>query len=631
MLETMPASELAAAVRREHAWALATVPHVLASLLSYLLEQGRRTWGDDGLAQRLERAATVSWPRRWWLFGPLRRRLGCRMVAVVSGGASLDAEVERLWRLLGYAVIQGYGLTEAAPLVALSHPFRARPGAVGKPLAGIEVRLAGDGEILVRGRNVASVSGPVTYIDDDGWLHTGDLGVVLDDGSISFRGRIADRIVTPAGVNVDLQDVAAVLRAVDGVIDATATELPWGEPGTVCAVLVVVPGADVEAAVHQANRRLADAAHVRSWFIWPLGDLPRTPTGKIRRGAVMQWLERQSPAAAGGDRAAPTPVDEPVNGVDRVLQAIVTSGAGAAPGMANVPVAELLSSLDRVELAARLEELYGGAAGDAVFTDAQTVGGLVAAVPRSQKPGDRSRARLRRRTQPPDPATWRFWWPARASRLVLRELVMHPLARALVRLEVESALPLNGLHGPALLASNHTSYLDPIVQFVLPARLRGRLAPAARWNFFAEHAHGGLLYFCAVLGLNVFPLVQDGDWRPTLRIAGDLADRGHSILIFPEGTLSRDGELHAFQRGVAVMSRELHVPVVPCAVAGLERVLPPGSGRPRLLRRSRARVAFCVGTPLPALRPGDDVGATIEALETAVRELRRRARSLGQQ
>jgi 1-acyl-sn-glycerol-3-phosphate acyltransferase len=202
---------------------------------------------------------------------------------------------------------------------------------------------------------------------------------------------------------------------------------------------------------------------------------------------------------------------------------------------------------------------------------------------------------------------------------------MHPLARLLLRIEVEAAVPLNQLPAPFLLAANHASFMDPAVMFALPARQRARLAPAARWNFFTERRNGARLYFLGVLFLDLFPLVQAGDWRPTLRIGGELADHGRSILIYPEGEISRDGALHRFHRGVAVMSRELHLPIVPCGTAGLERVLPPDSRRLRRATWSRPLVAACFGAPFPALRPGDDLGARVRELEDTVHSLRQRA------
>jgi 1-acyl-sn-glycerol-3-phosphate acyltransferase len=193
---------------------------------------------------------------------------------------------------------------------------------------------------------------------------------------------------------------------------------------------------------------------------------------------------------------------------------------------------------------------------------------------------------------------------------------------------VESAVAIGDLRPPFLLAANHTSLLDPLVMFALPPRLRARLAPAARWNFFTEHPRGAFLYFWGVLGLDLFPLVQSGDWRPTLRIGGELADRGHSILIYPEGRISEDGAVHELKLGVAVMSRDLHLPIVPCATAGLERVLPPGSRRPQRESWRRPVVAVCIGEPIPAARPDEDLGDLVESLGQRIRRLHNQARAI---
>lgn len=202
---------------------------------------------------------------------------------------------------------------------------------------------------------------------------------------------------------------------------------------------------------------------------------------------------------------------------------------------------------------------------------------------------------------------------------------MHPLSRFFLRIEVRSSSETEALRGPFLLAANHMTSVDGVVLFAFPPRVRSRLAPAARWSWFTDRRRGRSIYFWSVLGLNLFPLVQVGDWRPTLRIAGELADRGYSILIYPEGGISRDGKLHSFQRGVAVMSRDLHLPIVPCAMAGLERFLAPGTRRPRRDGLRRKRVAVCVGDPLPAARPGDDLDALVEEIENRVRCLHEEA------
>lgn len=341
--------------------------------------------------------------------------------------------------------------------------------------------------------------------------------------------------------------------------------------------------------------------------------------------------------------------------------------AGAESGVAmDTPLGEVLSSLERVELAARLEALYDTSVAVGLFTGEATVGEIAATLRhtgvrsgddlavghgRDDRPagfgderteasmsapgiGRHADRKIDARTtvedtgKPPDPARWRYWLATRAGRFVLRECVARPLATLLVRLEVDNVRPTRELVQPFLLAANHISPIDPVIMFALPARVRASLAPAARWGFFTSRPYRRRLYTLSVLGLNVFPLVQVGDWRPTLRIGGELVDRGHSILIYPEGSISSDGETHAFKPGVAVMSRELHLPVVPCGTAGIERVVPHGHRVPRRSTWRRPVAAVCFGEPMSAIRPGDDLDAFVTELERRVRGLRDRARAL---
>src|ERR1700687_595580 len=155
--------------------------------------------------------------RRAWQFRRLHSRLGWKFWAFISGGAALSSETEEFFKRIGYTVVQGYGMTETASLISLNHPFRATEGSVGKVLPGREFRLAPDGEILVRGENVSAgywEKGALrqTAQENDGWLHTGDLGELDLQGNLRFRGRKKNVIVTPAGLNIYPEDLESAIR-----------------------------------------------------------------------------------------------------------------------------------------------------------------------------------------------------------------------------------------------------------------------------------------------------------------------------------------------------------------------------------------------------------------------------------
>ena len=144
----------------------------------------------------------------------------------VVGGAPLDPRLEEFWRSLGFMVIQGYGLTETAPIVSFNHPFHLKPGTARKPLRGVSVSIATDGEILVRGDCVTpgyfSAPAEASEAFESDWFHTGDIGAIDEDGYLIVRGRKNEMIVTPEGLKVFPEDVELVLNRVPGVRDSVA-------------------------------------------------------------------------------------------------------------------------------------------------------------------------------------------------------------------------------------------------------------------------------------------------------------------------------------------------------------------------------------------------------------------------
>ncbi|HWF88830.1 MAG TPA: AMP-binding protein, partial [Pyrinomonadaceae bacterium] len=266
--ESYKPSQIISTVKKRRINVVVTVPRVLETLR----EKIRVDVSDD----ELRAAKNRHFLRNWWAFRNVHRQFGWRFWAFVTGGATLETDTETFWRRLGYAVIQGYGMTETASLTSLSHPFRMRHGSIGKPVAGQEVKLSDDGEILVRGENVAAGywnSNGQSIADEPGWIHTGDIGEFGPEGNIYFRGRSKETIVTAAGLKIYPTDLEAALDR-QPEIKASAVIAKGTE-----ALAVVIPRdeqVDVNAAVQRANDSLAEFQRIRHWIVWPASDFPRT-------------------------------------------------------------------------------------------------------------------------------------------------------------------------------------------------------------------------------------------------------------------------------------------------------------------------------------------------------------------
>ena len=582
-------------VRQVHARrvsVLVSVPKILGVLREYVVHE----FPEAGQPP----PTGTAWYRKWWRYRRVHRALGWKFWAFIVGAAPLDPAVEEFWNGLGFLVIQGYGLTETAPIVTLNHPFHSRKGTVGTPIGGVEVKLAEDGEVLVRGGNVSRGYYGQQQASPDEWLHTGDIGAIDPEGRLSIRGRKKEMIVLPDGRNVFPEDVETVLRAISGVRDCAVIG-----PDQVHAVLVLEPGANQEQIVRRANDRLEDAQRIRAVSLWPQGqDLPRTSgTSKLKRSEIR---ERIVGGAKPREGAAKT---------ENVLD-ILRRYAPDREITDQTTLDQLgLSSLDRVQLLMELEQALDTRISEASFTAARTVGELEHPLALAPEP------------QPFEFPAWnRSWW-ARWTRRALQFLLLRPLTRYYARIRVSGLENLRGLEPPVIFAPNHQSFMDvPAVLCSLPAEWRERVAPAMAKEWFEAYFHPEgkpwltrfgttLAYFVCALFFNAFPLPQrEMGARRTLRYMGDLISQGWCVLIFPEGDRTHAGELHPFRPGVSMLASHVRALVVPVRIQGLEKVLNRDAHWPS---HGQAQVTF--GAPLRL--EGEDYAARAKELEEAVRRL----------
>src|SRR5579871_428152 len=257
--------EIIRTIKRERATALIAVPRMLDGLHAGIerdfVAEGQKRW----LARALESANGRKFLRRAWRFRRIHRRFGWKFWAFISGGAAMTPETEEFFRRIGYAVVQGYGMTETASLISLNHPFRAAQGSIGKVLPGREFLLADDGEILGRGENVSAgywQDGGLQTAGGEAWLPTGDVGEIDAEGNLRFRGRKKNVIVTPAGLNVYPADLEHALRQQAGVEDCVVVAIDRGGNAEPCAVLLMQDGrAGDGTPYHEAVAQVVESAN----------------------------------------------------------------------------------------------------------------------------------------------------------------------------------------------------------------------------------------------------------------------------------------------------------------------------------------------------------------------------------
>lgn len=495
---------------------------------------------------------------RWWKYRKMHRQFGWKFLAFIVGGASLPIQEEEFWNERGFPVIQGYGLTETAPSVTISHPFKGlKRGSVGKALPNVEVKISKDGEVMVRGPNVT----PGYYRNEsatqdlfsDGWLRTGDIGRFDEEGNLHLLGRKKEVIVTADGLNVFPQDVEAILLEDARMQDCAVVPKEQDGRSQAHAVFVLSSGVSknqVEDIVSQANQKLESFQRIRSFSIWPDSELPRTSTGKLKRLAIA--------AAIQGN---PILKQKPVSLADRILE--------GSQENARLNEDLGLTSLDRVELLVELER-SGFAVEEASFSNARTVGDVTRLLHQPSSEGHVPKSNQKR---------WTQWFPFQWFRYVARYLLVFPALRLRVRVHTTGLENLGKATPPFLFVSNHQGFLDvPVILKALPNRMRSLLAPAMGTDRTTLEQQGAALFF------NTYSLPTSSiGLRNALEITGQLVDSGYSPLVFPEGKMTVDGKMLPFRSGIGVIAAQINISVVPIVLKGVFEIWPttargPGKG-----------------------------------------------------
>ncbi len=664
----LAAPRLIELIHGERVSVLATVPRVLALLKSHLESN------HAGLEERAGASRKLNPWLRWWRFRAVHGEFGFKFWAFVSGGGALPGLLEQFWNALGFVLIQGYGMTETTALITLNHPFHVAAGTIGKPMAGREVKLAADGEVLVRGEMISGATwqGGALRPREDEWLATGDLAERQESGELKFLGRKSEVIVTAAGLNVHPEDIEAALEEQPEIAACAvvAMETPTGpEP---CAALATRgTGEQIAAAIRRANAQLPEFQRISRWVLWPEPDLPRTSTGKVKRKPVAAWLQRVQAVAATPTSGSPHASTNGGPSADWLLTLIAQITGESNPGVGD----ELrldedlhLDSLGRVQLAAAIEDRLGVVSGTGLLEEVQTLGDLRRVVTtgtegpsqpsgqispaggpgrdqgtekagtegpgtREQVTGNREQrtgiaAQPRYRYHYP---TWPWWKPFQWFRAAFFETILRPLAWILAAPRVVGP-PKPLPEGPLLLVGNHvTAYDGALIQYALAGPWRRHLAIAMSGEMLEDFRHGrnpdwppghkGFYFFgppaywLVTLCFNVFPLPQLRDFQSSFAHAGKAMDHGYNVLVFPEGTRSASGKLARFRAGIGLLAKQSGVPVVPTAIRGLGELK---TGQRRWFRSGILEVH--IGEAIQ-FRPQDSEAAITARLQEEVERL----------
>ena len=606
---TYPASRqptvLARTMRERKITIMLLVPQALELLMNGIEREVKRQ-GREALWDRLLKiAGSTPFPLRRLLFRRVHKQFGGRLDFIVSGGAALDQDLGQKWELLGVKIIQGYGTTEASPVIS-NHSLRERRlDSTGRPLPNVEVKISGDGEVLVRGDSIspgywrAPQETAAAFVE--GWYMTGDLGFFDGQGFLHIQGRKKDMIVLPSGQNVFPEDIQAVLAKHPNVTDSAVVGLAQGPSVEVHAALILDDADAAQDVVSWTNGQLAEQQRIRGFTVWAGEDFPRTHTLKVKKGVVIDTIlgrmQPDSPAASQPGGSSPGGS----RGLLQIIGEVSKRDVGEVRDAATLGGDLDLDSLGRVELLSAIEAELGVYVDESQLSPEMTVRSLAALV----EEGSRN---------PPMMSFpgWGMRWWCRMVRGFLQRAVIFPAVGLSYGLKVVGRENLEGITGPVLFASNHNLGLDnPLIIKSVPLKWRRRMAVAGA----ADLWRNPVWWIVNPLLGNAFPLAREGSVRPSLENMGKIMDNGWSVLIYPEGELTVGGPIKPFMNGTGLVAVEGQIPVVPLRL-DIHRLGYPT--RFPVLRRGRVEVRL--GEPLSFSR-GTDYQQATSAIEDAVKSL----------
>ncbi|MFA4917623.1 MAG: AMP-binding protein [Thermodesulfovibrionales bacterium] len=555
------------------------------------------------------------------VFKSVHRSLGEKFRFSACGGAKLDPQVMKDLEALGLTILEGYGLTETSPVVAFNPIEKRKPASVGKPLPSAEIKIIDpesgkemdimrEGEIIIRGPMVMKgyYKNPEATSDvlKDGWFHSGDLGYIDNDGYIFITGRIKEVIVLSSGKNIYPDEVEKQYLKIPLIKEICVMGVE--EKGMIESLqAVIVP--DTEYAktaqishiqealkweINNASTHLPSYMRLKGYTLYP-EPLPRTPLGKLRRFMVKDLLQAKDKEQREKSEDQSLIQDEIGGKVAECIRPLLKEKI-PIQATDNLELDLGLDSLAKIELVVMLEKVFSMKLPETLTAEAQTVAELIVRIKEYDSGGIRSVNKMPAwkdilTTEPPfdDKKKVGFHHNSFDRLIIFMGLQLAKIVSKIFFSLITEGLQNIPAQGPYIITPNHASYLDAFaVVSGMPSKTFRDLYTLGIQKYFTGRAGKSFAKLA-----NVIPIDQEKYLNKALQMSSYVLRNGKSLLIFPEGGRSFDGELMEFKKGVGILALELNIPVIPAYIEGSFEALPRSAKWPKF---RQIKVAF--GKPL---------------------------------
>ncbi|MDR1831902.1 MAG: AMP-binding protein [Fusobacteriaceae bacterium] len=549
------------------------------------------------------------------IFGKVGRELGGAIKLLVSGGAKLDAGIGQNLYTLGLPVIEGYGLTETSPLISFTRPWNIKIGSVGEPIPHVEVKVAEDEELLVRGPNVMKgyynkPEATWEVIDADGWLHTGDLATVTDN-VITIIGRKKEMIVLSNGKNINPADIEnEIIRGSNLIREIAVTEHENH------LIAIVYPDFDLV-----RKNKVTNIAETLKWEIIDKynltapayrkileiktvkDELPKTRIGKIRRFMLAEFLKAHENDEGQETPATETAVPEELKDIYGILKENIETGRSVkVTPEAHMELDLGLDSLDMVEILSFIENSFSVKISEDKLSEMKNILEIVRYIHENGGAFEDRTSDLKDILAEEIPMEL----PKLSPLSIFAFFLIRICFKLYFRMRVIGREKIVG--NQYIIAGNHQSYLDALyVPIALPRRfLRDTYFLAVAIHFDSPFRRW-IARQCNVILIDI-----NKNLKLSLQMAAKVLKEGKNLVIFPEGARTRDGNLQPFKKTFALLSTELGIPVLPFGIDGSFAALPFGTTIPK-----PAKVTLRFFDPVVA-----ESGKADELISTVTTEIR---------
>ncbi|MDR2929170.1 MAG: AMP-binding protein [Cytophagaceae bacterium] len=514
-----------------------------------------------------------------FVFKSVHKKFGGALQHLVAGGASLDTEVGRDLKTLGFDVLEGYGMTEAAPMITFTRPRKLVIGSPGEAMPGVDIRII-DGEITAAGANI--MQGYYNRADEtadvlrDGRLFTGDLGYVDANGYLFITGRKKEIIVLSNGKNVNSVELEEKLAESELVEECGV----FFDNNQMQAVIVVnkkslekYPSRDVEdvikwEVIEPFNKNVSAYKKLMRFHLAE-SELSRTRLGKLQRYKLPDFaLKKEQTVAVLGD----VPETEEYAIIARYLEK--EKGERVMPSY-HIELDLGMDSLDKVGFQAFLYKTFGVDVEPNDLTRFESIQKLSEWVAEKKTRMEEGKINwadiIREKIHLRLPQSWLF--TALIMRLsgILSKIYFHLSTKGYANIP----------DGPCIIAPNHQSFFDALL---VMTNLRTRQIRNTYFYAKEKHVRKPFVKFLADKN-NVIVVDLNKNLKESIQKMAEVLKQQKNLIIFPEGTRSDNGTLGQFKKTFAILSRELNIPIVPVSINGAHRALPKGSKFPRPWKR----------------------------------------------